>query len=66
MRTITATAFRARIGQFVDAASGGERIVIERNHKPIAVLLPYADKARLEADDVQQATRSGRRSQPTE
>jgi prevent-host-death family protein len=64
MRT-TATAFRARIGSFVDAASAGERIVIERNHKPIAVLLPYADKARLEADDRQRATRSNRSSDPT-
>jgi len=66
MRTITATAFRARIGHFVDVASGGERIVIERNHKPIAVLLPYADKARLEADDRQRANRSAGRSQPVE
>jgi prevent-host-death family protein len=64
MRTITATAFRARIGSFVDAASAGERIVIERNHKPIAVLLPYADKARLEADDRRRVTRSGGRVDP--
>lgn len=55
MKTITASAFRARIGQFVDAASAGERIVIERKHKPIAVLVPYTDRARLDAHDKQRA-----------
>jgi len=66
MRTITATAFRARMGQFVDAAAAGERIMIERNHKPIAVLLPFEDKARLDALDQQRVARSGRRSPRSE
>jgi len=56
MKTITASAFRARIGQFVDEASAGERIVIERKHRPIAVLVPYGDRARLDALDQQRAT----------
>jgi prevent-host-death family protein len=55
MRTITATAFRAHIGQIVDAASAGERILIERHHKPIAMLLPLEDAARLQADDLRRA-----------
>lgn len=59
MRTITASTFRARIGQFVDAASAGERIVIERKHRPIAVLVPYTDRARLDALDEQRAAATG-------
>lgn len=66
MRTITASAFRAHMGQVVDAASAGERIVIERHRKPIAVLLPYEDAARLEAGDQLRLARSARRSDQTD
>ena len=60
MRTISATVFRARVAQIVDAASAGERIVIERNGKPIAALVPYSDRARLEAGDPHTLERPGR------
>jgi prevent-host-death family protein len=65
MRTISATAFRAQVSQIVDAASAGERIVVERNGKPIAALVPYSDKARLEVGDQQALERSGRLSGST-
>jgi prevent-host-death family protein len=51
MRSVTAMALRARLGEILDAASAGERIVIERDHKPMALLVPYEDAARLDPDE---------------
>lgn len=53
MRSVTAMALRARLGEILDAASAGERIVIERDHKPMALLVPYEDAARLDTDEQQ-------------
>lgn len=39
---------RARLGEFLDSASAGERIAIERDHRPIAVLVSPEDAARLD------------------
>jgi antitoxin (DNA-binding transcriptional repressor) of toxin-antitoxin stability system len=58
MRTVTAMALRARLGEILDAASAGERIVIERDHKAMALLVPYEDAYRLEPDEQQRITRS--------
>jgi prevent-host-death family protein len=58
MRSVTAMALRARLGEILDAASAGERIVIERDHKPMALLVPYEDAARLEPDEQQRIARS--------
>lgn len=44
-------ALRARLGEILDAASAGERIVIERDHRPMALLVPYEDANRLEPDE---------------
>lgn len=41
MRTITAMDLRRRLGEALDQAAAGERIVIERDHRPLAVLVPY-------------------------
>jgi len=38
---------RRKMGEWLDRASAGERIVIERDHRPMAVLVPYEDAARL-------------------
>lgn len=51
-------ALRARLGEILDAASAGERIVIERDHKPMAILVPYEDAARLEPDEQERIKRS--------
>lgn len=49
---------RARLGELLDAASAGERIVIERDHRPMALLVPYEDAARLDTDEQERIRRS--------
>ena len=44
------------MGEVLDRASAGERIVIERGRRPLAVLVPYEDALRLQ--DSPDATRS--------
>lgn len=58
MRTVTAMALRAHLGELLDAASSGERIAIERDHKPMALLVPYEDRARLDMDELERRRRS--------
>jgi prevent-host-death family protein len=58
MRTISAMKLRARLGEILDAASAGERIVIERDHKPMALLVPYEDAPRLEPDEQERLARN--------
>jgi len=41
---------RQRLGQILDAASAGERILIERDHRPLAVLVSVEDATRLDED----------------
>ncbi|MBA3779342.1 MAG: type II toxin-antitoxin system prevent-host-death family antitoxin [Chloroflexi bacterium] len=48
MRAITALHLRKKLGQVLDEAAAGERILIERDHRPLAVLVPYEEGARLE------------------
>jgi prevent-host-death family protein len=50
MRTITALELRGKLGELLDAASAGERIVIERDHRPMAVLVSLEDANRLDGD----------------
>jgi len=51
MRTITAMQLRRKMGEWLDRASAGERIVIERDHRPMALLVPYEDGTRLDQPD---------------
>jgi prevent-host-death family protein len=48
MRTISAMELRRRMGRVLDQASAGEDIVVERDRRPIAVLVPYEDALRLQ------------------
>ena len=41
---------RKKLGEILDAASAGERILIERDHKPLAYLVSVEDAERLEPD----------------
>lgn len=41
---------RRRLGEILDAASAGERILIERDHRPLAYLVPIEDGHRLDPD----------------
>ena len=50
MRTVTAMDLRKRLGEILDAASAGERILIERDHRPLAYLVSVVDAERLEPD----------------
>lgn len=50
MRTISAGQLRARLGEALDRAAAGERVIIERDHRPIAVIVPVEDAQRLEGD----------------
>lgn len=39
---------RAKLGEILDLASSGERIMIERDHRPVAVLVAPEDAERLD------------------
>ena len=41
---------RRSLGRILDQASAGERFLIERDHKPLAVLVSVEDAERLEDD----------------
>jgi prevent-host-death family protein len=48
---------RKRLGEILDAASAGERILIERDHRPVAYLVSVEDAARLDPDRDEQIER---------
>jgi antitoxin (DNA-binding transcriptional repressor) of toxin-antitoxin stability system len=50
MRTISPLDLRRSLGSILDAASAGERFLIERDHRPIAVLVSVEEGRRLEGD----------------
>jgi len=50
MRTVTAMDMRKRLGEILDAASAGERILIERDHRPLAYLVSVEEGVRLDPD----------------
>lgn len=58
MRVITPTDMRKRLGEILDAASAGERILIERDHKPIAWLVSPEDGRRFDEDKQARIARS--------
>lgn len=41
---------RRKLGEILDAASAGEKILIERDRKPLAYLISVEDAERLEPD----------------
>lgn len=50
MRTVTPLDLRRSLGSILDAASAGERFLIERDHRPVAVLVSVEDGRRLDDD----------------
>jgi prevent-host-death family protein len=46
MRTVTAAYAKANLPKLLNAAAGGERIVISRYNKPVAQLVPSQDSAK--------------------
>ena len=57
MRTVTAMDMRKRLGEILDAASAGERILIERDHKPLAFLVSYEEGQALSERDEEKIKR---------
>lgn len=58
MRVVTPTDMRKRLGEILDAASAGERILIERDHKPIAWLISPEDGQRFDEEKETRIARS--------
>jgi antitoxin (DNA-binding transcriptional repressor) of toxin-antitoxin stability system len=52
MRTITPLDLRRSLGRILDEASAGQRFIIERDHRPMAMLVSVEDGTRLQ-DDVE-------------
>jgi prevent-host-death family protein len=50
MRVITPLDLRRSLGAILDAASAGERLVIERNGRPLAMLVSVEEGQRLDPD----------------
>jgi prevent-host-death family protein len=48
MRTVAAMDLRKRLGEILDAASAGERILIERDHRPLAYLVSVEDGEKID------------------
>lgn len=48
---------RRRLGEVLDQAAAGERIVIERDRRPMAVLLPYSPALISEESDEERRLR---------
>lgn len=58
MRTISTMQLRARLGEFLDSVSAGERITIERDHRPLAVLVSPEEAARLDESPAERLARA--------
>jgi len=58
MRTISPLDLRKQLGAILDAASAGERFLVERDHKPVAMLVSVEDGQRLDEDEGERRRRS--------
>jgi prevent-host-death family protein len=45
MQTVGLTEAKSRLGELVESLAPGDEIVIEKNHKPVARLLPTESRA---------------------
>jgi antitoxin (DNA-binding transcriptional repressor) of toxin-antitoxin stability system len=57
MRHISPLDLRRSLGSILDAASAGERFLIERDHRPLAMLVSVEDGARLDESKEEQKRR---------
>jgi antitoxin (DNA-binding transcriptional repressor) of toxin-antitoxin stability system len=48
MRTVTPLELRRSLGSILDAASAGERFLIERDHRPLAMIVSVEDGRKLD------------------
>jgi prevent-host-death family protein len=57
MRVVSAMEHRAHLCEILNSASAGERIIIERGRRPLAVLVSPEDASRLEESAAERAAR---------
>jgi len=50
MKTVTPMDLRRSLGRILDEASAGEKFLVKRDHKPLAVLISPEEAERLEQD----------------
>src|SRR3970282_2951561 len=58
MRVVTPLEIRRSLGKSLDAASAGERFLIERDHRPLAMLVSVEDGRRLDPDVAERRRRT--------
>jgi antitoxin (DNA-binding transcriptional repressor) of toxin-antitoxin stability system len=58
MRVITPLDLRRSLGAILDAASAGERFLVERDHRPVAMLISVEDGRRLDDEPAVRRRRS--------
>jgi antitoxin (DNA-binding transcriptional repressor) of toxin-antitoxin stability system len=58
MRTISPLDLRRSLGAILDAASAGERFLIERDRRPVALLVSVEDGARLDGEPEERRKRA--------
>lgn len=58
MRTISPLDLRRSLGAILDEASAGGRFLIERDHRPVAMLVSVEDGRRLDDDPAERRRRA--------
>jgi antitoxin (DNA-binding transcriptional repressor) of toxin-antitoxin stability system len=58
MRTLSPLDLRRSLGAILDAASAGERFLIERDHRPVAVLVSVEEGRKLDGDPEERRRRT--------
>ena len=53
--TLTTTAAARRLGELIDRVIAGDRVILTRHGRPVAVLVPCADAERLIVQDLDAA-----------
>ena len=58
MRTISPLDLRKQLGAILDAASAGERFLVERDQRPVAMLVSVEDGRRLDESEGERRRRA--------
>jgi antitoxin (DNA-binding transcriptional repressor) of toxin-antitoxin stability system len=58
MRTISPLDLRRSLGAILDEASAGERFLVERDHRPVAMVVSVEDGRRLDGDPEERRRRA--------
>ncbi len=58
MRTISPLDLRRSLGAILDEASAGQRFLVERDHRPVAMVVSVEDGRRLDGDPEERRRRA--------